>query len=329
MRRRTWMQAGLGWGVAGCFSALAGTRLQWKTITFNGFGTTLSIRAAHATGDQLHAALQEARRVVEEVEAQMSLFRPDSAIHTLNREGVLLHPSRKLLGVLQISQHMARHSQGAFDVTVQPLWSLYAAAQKEKRLPTEQEVFAARQKVGWENLHVSAQKVMFARPGMGITLNGIAQGFACDLVREELRQRGVMHALINTGEWSSLGRAEAQRDWSLGIADPHQSDRLIAQLQMKGLCVATSADDQCTFSSDHKHHHILDPHTGYSPPDIASVTVAAHSCARADALTKVLFVAGYERALQLATAWKVQAFVVHKDGRSQATPAMQVRIGVT
>lgn len=318
------MQAAIGLGVMGAFPALSSSRFHWQSIMFTGFGTTLSIRAAHENLAQLKLALSDARRVVESVEDQMSLFRPGSAINQLNREGVLNHPDANLVRVLRMSQHISQESRGAFDITVQPLWILYAAAQKEQRLPTREEVIAARKKVGWRNLAVSPEKVALKSSGMAITLNGIAQGFACDMVRARLKQHGVAHALINTGEWSAIGLAEASREWSVGVVNSQRADSLIAHVQLNGLCLATSADDQCAFTADRSHHHILNPHTGYSPPDIASVTVAASSCATADALTKVLFVEGYERALQLAAAWKVHALVIHKDGRHHASTAMQV-----
>jgi thiamine biosynthesis lipoprotein len=168
-------------------------------------------------------------------------------------------------------------------------------------------------------LKVGDAQVTFNQPGMGVTLNGIAQGYAADAVRASLKRDGVQHALINTGEWTALGLADGQRPWTLGIADPHQANTWLARVTMQGLSLATSADDQCTFSEDRKHHHIFNPHSGYSPPDIASVSVAATSCAKADALTKVLFVGGYARALDLAKAWGVSALVVNKDGQWKAS----------
>jgi thiamine biosynthesis lipoprotein len=93
---------------------------------------------------------------------------------------------------------------------------------------------------------------------------------------------------------------------------------------VRDACVATSADDQTTFSNDHVHHHIFDPHTGYSPRDVSSVTVIAPTCIQADALTKVLFVAGFERAIALADQWQVQALVVSKSGECQMTKGLPV-----
>lgn len=332
MKRRAWIQTALGLGLLAQWpahnTAHAAARLRWQTTTFTGLGTTLSIRAAHTDAATLDAALADARHVVARIEDQMSLFRPSSAISQLNRDGVLPNPAPELLRILETSQRISAQSHGAFDITVQPLWALYAQAQKHGRLPTAAEVQAVRQQVGWQHLQVSAARVAFGKPAMGITLNGIAQGYAADRVRERLQSAGIAHALINTGEWSSLGQAEGQRDWTLGIANPHHADHVMARLRMQGLCVATSADDQCTFSADRRHHHILDPETGDSPSDVSSVTVAARSCTQADALTKVLFVGGYAHALRLARAWRVAAIVVHKDGRWQASPALSHHVTV-
>jgi thiamine biosynthesis lipoprotein len=320
MKRRQFIQTGLGFGVLSeLIPAGASTHLHWRDITFTGLGTVLSIRAAHADAQVLEQALQRARHVIAHVEDEMSLFRASSAIRRLNATGVLQNPSADLLHVLRMSQQIARRSLGAFDVTVQPLWQLYAQAQKEGRLPTSTEVNLAKQRVGWQHLDVSARQIRLMQPGMGVSLNGIAQGYAADRVRESLVRDGVAHALINAGEWSAIGLADGQRPWTLGIADPHRADAWLTRVTLKGLSIATSADDQCAFSEDRKHHHIFNPHTGYSPQDISSVTVAAPSCVLADALTKVLFVGGYDHALKLAQAWHVSAMVVKKNGEWKAS----------
>lgn len=323
MKRRNFIQAGLGLGMLSSVQAAQSLGLHWQDITFTGLGTVMSIRAAHTSVEALQLALQRARQVIAQVEDDMSLFRANSALSQLNRVGVLRKPPAQLLHVLQLSQRVAQQSQGAFDVTVQPLWQLYAQAQKDGRLPTSQQVEQAQRLVGWRYLDVAPKQITLRQPGMGVSLNGVAQGYAADLVKASLKRDGVLHALINTGEWSALGLADGQRPWMLGIAHPrggaHPSEPWLARVAMRGLSMATSADDQCTFSDDRVHHHIFNPHTGYSPQDIASVTVGAPDCAMADALTKVLFVAGYAQALHVAKAWGVPALVVNKTGEWKAS----------
>ena len=183
---------------------------------------------------------------------------------------------------------------------------------------------AARGRVGWRDLRLGDGGVRLARPGMGVTLNGIAQGWAAERVRGVLAAHGIRHALVDAGEYAMVGRNPAGAPWTLGIADPRAQGRLVARLFADGRCVATSGDDQTAFSADRRHHHIFDPRTGYSPPDIAGVTVAAPSGALADALTKVFFVAGPERALAVARRWNVDALWIDKSGRRGATPGLSL-----
>lgn len=294
--------------------------LAWRERHLAGFGTTMHLRAAHEEPRQAERALDAAVGRLREVEASMSLFRPDSELSRLNRHGELARPSAHLLRVLREAQGVAARSQGAFDVTVQPLWLAYDQARREGRgLPDGEILARARAQVGWRGLEVQAQRVAFARPGMGVTLNGIAQGYAADQARAVLQAHGVQHGLIDAGEWSLLGHNERGGAWTLGIEDPHQEAALLTALRADGRSVATSSDLRAAFTADRRHHHIVDPATGDSPPALSSVTVVAPSAMRADALTKVMFVAGPARIPALARAWSVGVLWVDKQGRWAAT----------
>lgn len=319
MKRRSFIQTAIGLCGAGLSEARNAEPLQWHARLLTGLGTTMAIRVGHADAALAARALDAARDTIRHVEDQMSLYRSDSAICQLNRTGHLQNPPPDLVAILQTAQAVAARSHGAFDVTVQPLWTLFQAANRLGRLPTSDAVRTARNLVNWQLLQVTEESITLGRRGMGITLNGIAQGFAADLVAARLRALGIRHALVDTGEWAALGMAEPHRDWALGVADPRDASSVLARFAMDGRCVATSADSQCSFSPDFQHHHIFDPSTGYSPSGLSSVSVLAPSCVLADALTKVMFVAGFQRALQLARAWNVDVLVVDKKGIWQAT----------
>ena len=336
MKRRGFMQLAWGLGAAAGTSQLGGAAaaiasaadhpasavLVWASRTLNAMGTSMSLRAAHVQAGVAERALDAAIADIRSVEDQMSLFRPDSAICQLNRSGVLAHPHPDLLDILRTAQQVSARSQGAFDVTVQPLWLAFQTAKEQGRLPSAAEVAVACRLVGWHGLHVTPERLQLQRPGMGITLNGIAQGFAADKVKTRLQAFGIQHALIDTGEFAALGRPAHAGDWTLGVANPRDAHCLLAGIALQGRCVATSADDQCSFSADHVNHHIFDPRTGYSPTALSSVSVMAASAVQADAITKVIFMAGFDTALPLARAWGVEVLVVDKQGRWQASAGL-------
>jgi FAD:protein FMN transferase len=308
-------------------SASANTpALQWRERAMVGLGTTLSLRAGHTDSARADAALDAAVTAIRHVEQQMSLFISDSALCRLNREGVLHHPHPDLVQVFKLAQQVSQKSQGAFDVTVQPLWEVWQKAKRAGHLPSAGEVQSAVARVGWQHLHVTQQRIRFDQPHMAATLNGIAQGFAGDLARAALESSGIEHALIDTGEWSALGTSPQKNPWALGVSNPRNPQSLIAKLALGAGAMATSSDVHYRFGNDDKHHHIFDPRTGYSPSELASVTVIASSCALADALTKVMFMASAARALELAKLWKVDVLVVDKTGKWQATDALRARL---
>ncbi|MEY3782559.1 MAG: hypothetical protein RIS97_737 [Pseudomonadota bacterium] len=296
--------------------------LRWRERLMVGLGTTLSLRAGHASAERADAGLDAAVKAIRHVEQHMSLFIPDSTLCRLNRDGIVLHPDPDLVNVLSIAASVSARSHGAFDVTVQPIWNAWQSAKSMHRLPTPNELKIARDKTGWHNVEISAARIRFLKPNMALTLNGIAQGYASDLARDALRAQGIEHALIDTGEWSTLGHSPESQPWSIGVENPRKLNALVARIMSDGRAVATSSDAHCSFSSDLKNHHIFDPKTACSPSDIASVTVLAATCTLADALTKVMFMAGTNHVLAIARKWQVDVIVVTKSGHIQTSPAL-------
>lgn len=322
--RRQWLRWALGGAVAApsaaavAASRAGGPPLVWRERALIGFGTTLWLRAAHADGLRVDRALDAATALLRHLERQMSLFDPDSALCRLNCEGRLAHPDAELLQVLQRAREVARRSQGAFDITVQPLWAAWQRAQAQGRKPTEAELRAALARVDWRGVIASPAEVRLARPGMALTLNGIAQGHAAERTRALMQQHGIHHALMDTGEWAPMGQAPDGQAWRLGLASPRDSARILVTLQADGRGIAVSSDAHLRFATDpadDRDHHILDPRTGRSPRHLSAVAVMAPSPALADALTKVMFMGTAEDAQRLARVWGAGVVTVDKQGR--------------
>jgi thiamine biosynthesis lipoprotein len=104
------------------------------------------------------------------IERQFSLF-TGSELRRLNAMGRLAHPSDELLAVLRLAGQVHDATAGAFDPSVQPLWQARRLGQDEA---------AAAALVGWQNIHIDQAEIRLMFPGMALTLNGIAQGFAAD-----------------------------------------------------------------------------------------------------------------------------------------------------
>jgi FAD:protein FMN transferase len=347
MNRRQHLSASVGLGL-GLFGLGAATKtanlkpdnlkpdhlttspLLWRERHLIGFGTTLWLRAAHTNEASLQAALAAAVRAIRHVESQMSLFDTSSALVQLNERGVLHKPDPHLVKVLTLSQHIARASNGAFDVTMQPLWQAWSGSQAGTALPSAQAVARAAGQVNWQALEVSADRIQLTRPHMAVSLNGIAQGYAADLVKATLAQHGVQHALIDAGEWQPMGESPSRAPWTLALeSDPRipPIPQKIPNIISDGRAIATSSDRHTAFSADRQHHHIVNPKNGYSPTHWSQVSVVAPSAALADGLTKVMFMASKAEALALAKRWRVDVLLVDKRGRWVASDGMLLGAG--
>jgi thiamine biosynthesis lipoprotein len=312
MKRRQILQLGMGLGLGS--SVMARESLVWQERSLLGFGTTLWIKAAHTDAGRLQQALNESVKAIRSVEKQMSLFDPDSAVNRLNRLGELRRPDPELLSVLTLAQHVSQRSAGAFDVTMQPLWNLWSLHSQSQTLPSSNALSQTRSLVNWQALTVSPDVVRLTVKGMGVSLNGIAQGYAADKVRSVLQAHGVQHALIDTGETTLLGQSPKGDVWRFAVEPSVASNEAPTVIHPNGWALATSSDAHTVFSADHVHHHILNPHTGDSPTYWSSVSVIAPSCALADALTKVFFICPTERVGRLAKAWGVGVVLQDKRG---------------
>jgi thiamine biosynthesis lipoprotein len=326
--RRQFLHASLGAGAALCLGAAAdasqaasasggGERLTTKSS--RALGTRVSITAAHQQGEAARA-IERAFAAIEQVEALMSIYRPDSQLSRLNRDGVLENPHPLLVGVLRHSLELSRRTEGAFDVTVQPLWTLYWQAHQQGRRPTAAQIAAARRLVDWRAVQVRDDSIRLTRTGVQLTLNGIAQGLAADQAVAALREAGVRQAMVDCGELAAEGGKTAGSPWTVGIQHPREQDAYVSLAALRDRCLATSGDYATRFGGDYRDHHLFDPRTGRSPEELASVSVAAETSMQADAFSTALLVMGVDRGLDLIRRTpNTDALLVLKSGRMLAT----------
>jgi thiamine biosynthesis lipoprotein len=284
-------------------------------------GSDVSITVHGLARAAAERALDAAFAELETVESVMSLYQPDSQVCRLNRQGFLDQPHPYLVQVLRAAESTSRQTDGALDITVQPLWDLHRMAKQQGRLPSDDELAAAKSRVDWRRVSVTAHRIDLGGSGTSITLNGIAQGFAADRARSALAAHGVQQALINTGEVASLGSRSAGNPWSVGIQHPRNTDAYTAVAALNGRSLATSGDYETTFTADFRTNHIFDPRTGRSPAELASVSIVAPTALEADALSTAAMVLGAEATLRLVERLPgVDALLVGKDSRTFRTP---------
>jgi len=297
-------------------SARASSLLRVWSGTALGCDATLQIHHPHpATADRLIAAsLAE----VDRLERIMSLYRPDSALSRLNRDGALEDPPFDLVRVLSESLRFGALSGGAFDVTVQPLWDLYAGHFSRPDAspdgPGYAAIAATVARVGQDALDVDRARVRFARPAMGVTLNGIGQGYITDRVVELLRAGGVEHALVDMGKTRAIGGHPAGGRWSVGLEDPRAPGTAVERITLADRAITTAGGYGTLFDEAGRFNHIFEPWSGRTSWRWLSVSVEGATATESNALSNAFALMPEDATAPVVRALGLVAHFVRPDG---------------
>lgn len=315
--RITGVAAGLALAPGGLGRAAAEPLLhRWSGIAL---GADASLAIYHPDTAIAEAMIAQSLDEVRRLEKVFSLYDQNSALCRLNREGRLAGPPQELVELLAVAEHFSRATGGAFDATVQPLWELYAAhfstADADPAGPAAASVRAALARVGHDAVSVTPELIRFERPAMGLTLNGIAQGYITDRVAALLRANGIGHTLVDMGETRALDGHPAGRPWKVGLQDPRREHGILRTLPLVNQAIATSGGYGTQFDAAGRFNHIFDPHSGGCPDLYLSVSVVASTATIADALSTAFSLMPLERtASALAPAGASAAWFVLRDG---------------
>jgi FAD:protein FMN transferase len=278
-------------------------------------GTFFDITILDANTSKAETAVNAAFSEMRRIEFIMSIYNESSQVYKLNKNGVLYNASNELIYVLKIASFYSNLSDGAFDITVQPILDLYTETYKvENRSPTQAEIESARKLINYKDIIIDGKKISFRKDGMKITLGGIAKGYAVDRAILILEEHGIKSALVNAGgNMRVIGAKEEGRAWNVALQNPRNKNDFITTFHLQNESISTSGDYERYFVENMSVHHIIDPKTGFSATNLISTTVVTKKAIDADALSTTVFVLGPEDGLALLKKLHVQGLIITKD----------------
>jgi len=313
--------------VVGCVDGTGAA--QPETVGFVGLtmGTTYSVKLARAPrGHTLKEVHQQVERMLRHVDGLMSTYKKDSDVSRFSRSRSTdwFSVSSETATVVAEAQRISRLSGGAFDVTVAPLVNLWHFGPEEptRKIPTEKEIQAAKEHVGYRHLHVRLDPPALKKdiPTLSVDLSAIAKGYAVDRVAELLESLGIDSYLVEVGgETRTHGCKADGSPWRIGVEKPDtlnlSGTTVVKILEPGDKAVATSGDYRNFFVVGGKRYsHEIDPRTGRPVQwSLASVTVVADSCMTADAFATALMVLGPSEGYNLAVAQKLAVLMIVRE----------------
>ncbi|MTD59851.1 FAD:protein FMN transferase [Blautia luti] len=287
--------------------------------------------------------LTECMNLCDKYEKIFSRTASDSELYQLNHRE--LTPVAGTEDTFQISDPLAELirkglyyselSEGAFDIAIEPLTSLWDFTAEDPQVPEDRLIQKALTKCDYHNVSVSDNnEVILKTEDTAIELGAIAKGYIADRLKDYLISQGVKSAIINLGgNVLCIGGKPDDSSFKIGIQKPF-ADRseTIAVMDIKDKSVVSSGVYERCFEQDGTlYHHLLNPRTGY-PYDngLIAVTIISDESVDGDALSTTCFALGLEDGMKLAESLdNVQAFFVTSDYEIHYTKDFQKKITVT
>lgn len=308
----------------GCGAEQAGQVQQVQNVD-TAMGTVIS-QTLYTIGNETET-VAEIMELLRRLEGDVLSRRLDtSEVWSLNAaagsaEGCSL--SASMDEILEGCLEMWRKSDGAFDVTLGPVVSLWdidswAAGEREGMFapPEEEQLQNALEICGSMDIR---ENRLYLPEGAQLDLGAVGKGIALDHILAYLQEKNeITGAVISLGgSVLTYGRKPDGGCWNVGIADPGDTASYVGILTLEDeWFISTSGDYERYIEVDGiRYHHIIDPATGY-PADsgVAGVTILAKDGFLSDALSTACFILGEEKGLALAENFGAEALFVGKDG---------------
>jgi len=285
---------------------LMGNRFEFTVIAENG----------QAGNEAIDAAIAEVRRI----EYLLTTFSDLSQTSLINENAGLkpVKVDEEVIGLIERSIRISEITDGAFDITYgsidKRLWNF---DQNMTSLPDEATALASVGLIDYRNVIQNKEKstVLLKNKGMRIGFGGIGKGYAADKAKLILQQMGITSGIVNAaGDLVTWGTQLTGHPWTVGIADPEQTDRPFSSLKISNMAIATSGSyEKYVTIGGKRYSHTIDPKTGLPVSGVKSVSIICPSAELADALATPVVVMGVKVGLELINQIKQVACIVIDD----------------
>jgi thiamine biosynthesis lipoprotein len=268
----------------------------------NAFEITVVSDDESSANGHLDAAVQEIRRI----EKLLTTYSDESQTHLINTNAGVrpVQVDREIFGLIERSLRISRITDGYFDISYGGIDKSFWNFNREmKVLPDPEQIRQHLKLVNYQNiiLNHDRQTVFLAEKGMRIGFGGIGKGYAAEMAKRLLQERGVHSGIVNaSGDLTAWGNQADGQPWTVGIADPDNAGQPFSYMNITDMAVATSGNyEKFVIIDGKKYSHTINPKTGMPVSGIKSVTVFCPNAEIADAMATPIGIMGIDAALSM------------------------------
>lgn len=298
----------------------------------NLLGSPFEITVVATDSIQANVYTELAISEVKRIENLISDWIPTTQISKVNQNAGI-SPVKVDLEVFELVKraiNISKLTDGAFDISYASMDKIWKFDGSMKEMPTTESIKKSVEKVGYQNivLNENDTSIFLKYQGMKLGLGGIGQGYIADKIKVLLQENGCTSGLVNvSGDINTWGKQPNGKDWTVGIVNPLNKNKVFATFPLNDSAVETSGsyEKYVTFNGK-RYSHIIDPRTGYPASGIVSVSVFAKQTELADALATGIFVLGIEVGLDLVNQLKgIGCIIVDEKGAIHASKNIDIK----
>lgn len=252
--------------------------------------------------------LTEVFGLCDKYEALFSRTKESSEIYRLNHgmlpeEDGFFTLSPETAELVSKGLEYSRLSDGAFDIAIAPVSSLWDFTSDEKIVPEKDALAKALPLIDYRDVELDQNRIRFAKKGMGLDLGAIAKGYIADRMKDFLVGKGVKSAIIDLGgNILCIGNKPDNTPFRIGVQKPFANrSETVSAVSISDGSVVSSGIYERYFEKDGRfYHHLLNPATGY-PYDngLVSVTILSEQSVDGDGLSTSCFALGLKKGMEL------------------------------
>ncbi|MBD5638783.1 FAD:protein FMN transferase [Clostridium botulinum] len=292
-------------------------------------GTIINIKAYGKNADK---AVQASVDKISDIENKMSLNISTSEINKINKNAGIapVKVSKNTFDVVKASLIYSEKTKGSFDITVEPLVSLWGIGTDKARIPSKDEISNALKLINYKDVVINEKEstIMLKRKGQAIDLGAIAKGYTADELKKVLLNHNVSSAFLNLGgNVYVLGNKPDKTPWKIGVQNPLEPrGDYLGIVSVSDKSVVTSGNYERFFERNGKrYHHIFDTKTGYpAEKGLISVSIISDKSIDGDALSTSVYTLGLDEGKKLIESLKdVEAVFVTNDKKVYTTSGLR------
>lgn len=298
----------------------------------NLLGSPFEITVVATDSIQANVYTELAISEVKRIENLISDWIPTTQISKVNQNAGI-GPVKVDLEVFELvkrAKNISKLTDGAFDISYASMDKIWKFDGSMKEMPSVENIKKSVEKVGYENIILNDKDttIYLKNQGMKMGLGGIGQGYIADKIKVLLQENGCTSGLVNvSGDINTWGKQPNGKDWTVGIVNPLNKNKVFATFPLNDSAVETSGsyEKYVTFNGK-RYSHIIDPRTGYPASGIVSVSVFAKQTELADALATGIFVLGIDVGLDLVNQLKgIGCIIVDEKGAIHASKNIDIK----